>query len=232
MTQPTRPLVIASTRPWNADLAGELAERTGTDVHHISERSQLTLTQLEAIDPRWVFVPHWSWVIPAEIHGRFEVVVFHMTDLPYGRGGSPLQNLIARGHEQTMISAIRCVEEMDAGPVYLKSQLSLHGSAEEIYLRASRIMAQMMVQLVQQEPEPEPQQGDVVIFERRRPSDSDLSAVASLEDAYDLIRMLDAEDYPHAHLDVGPLRLRFRRVAKRSDGLHADVHITRREQEE
>ena len=83
---------------------------------------------MEKTGHRWVLVPHWSWIIPATIHERFEVVIFHMTDLPYGRGGSPLQNLIVRGHERTMISAIRCVEEMDAGPVYLKRELSLHGS--------------------------------------------------------------------------------------------------------
>ena len=47
-----------------------------------------------------------------------------MTDLPYGRGGSPLQNLIVRGHKHTMISAIKCVKELDAGPIYLKKPLT------------------------------------------------------------------------------------------------------------
>ena len=56
-----------------------------------------------------------------------------MTDLPFGRGGSPLQNLITRGISKTKISALRCNEEIDAGPIYLKRPLSLHGSAEEIY---------------------------------------------------------------------------------------------------
>ena len=113
-----------------------------------------------------------------------------MAHLPYGRGGSPLQNLIVRGHERTMISAIRCVEEMDAGPVYMKRELSLHGSAEEIYLRASRIIGQMMLEIVEEQPVPQPQQGRAVFFERRHPADSDLSQVTSLKEAYDLIRML------------------------------------------
>ena len=206
----------------------ELGRRTGRAVHHVSSQDELTSSLLERLRPRWVLVPHWSWLIPAEIHERFEVVIFHMTDLPYGRGGSPLQNLIVRGHERTKISAIRCVEEMDAGPVYLKRDLSLHGSAEEIFLRASRIITDMMVELVVDEPEPVPQHGEVVRFQRRGPEDGDLTAAASLDEAYDLIRMLDAEGYPHAFLDVGPLRLQFRRVARRSDGLHADVHIVAR----
>ena len=63
-----------------------------------------------------------------------------MSDLPYGRGGSPLQNLIIREHRKTMISAIQCVKEIDAGPVYLKKPLSLEGSAEEIFICANHII--------------------------------------------------------------------------------------------
>ena len=37
--------------------------------------------------------------------------------------------------------------------------------------------------------------------------------------------MLDADGYPYAYLDVNGMRLEFRRVAERSDGLHADVRI-------
>lgn len=32
---------------------------------------------------------------------------FHMTNFPYGRGGSPLQNLMKRGHHTTTITALR-----------------------------------------------------------------------------------------------------------------------------
>ena len=42
---------------------------------------------------------------------------------------------------------------------------------------------------------------------------------------YDQIRMLDAEGYPHAFLEAHGMRLEFRRVSQRSDGLHADVKI-------
>ena len=31
-----------------------------------------------------------------EIHENYKCIIFHMTDLPFGRGGSPLQNLISR----------------------------------------------------------------------------------------------------------------------------------------
>ena len=47
----------------------------------------------------------------------------------------------------------------------------------------------------------------------------------ALTDWYDQIRMLDAEGYPHAFLEVNGMRLEFRRVSQRSDGLYADVKI-------
>lgn len=55
-----------------------------------------------------------------------------MTDLPYGRGGSPLQNLIKRNIENTKISAIKVVKDLDAGDIYLKRDLNLNGTADEI----------------------------------------------------------------------------------------------------
>ena len=45
-----------------------------------------------------------------------------MTDLPYGRGGSPLQNLILDNKQKTMISAFKMTERMDEGPIYIKKK--------------------------------------------------------------------------------------------------------------
>jgi methionyl-tRNA formyltransferase len=130
------------------------------------------------------------------IHHRFRCVIFHMTDVPYGRGGSPLQNLIVRGQTDTVITAMQCVDEMDAGDVYLKRPLSLEGTAEEIFRRAAVLMADMSVELVETEPHPVPQTGPVTTFTRRTPADSVIDRDESVEELFDLIRMLDAEGYP------------------------------------
>ena len=150
-----------------------------------------------------------------------------MTDLPYGRGGSPLQNLIQRGHTTTMITALRCCNGLDTGDIYIKEPLALHGSAEEIFLRADELIEKMIAQIVLEAPNAVPQQGEPVLFKRRRPSESNLSLCqeGELNAWYDQIRMLDAKGYPYAFLEIHGMRLEFRRVSKRSDGLHADVKI-------
>lgn len=158
---------------------------------------------------RYVFFPFWSHKVPKDITDQFECVCFHMTDVPYGRGGSPLQNLILRGHTETVISALRMTDEIDAGPVYMKRPLSLEGSAEEIYNRAAGIIAGMMREIAETEPTPVPQEGEVVLFERRTPEQSRLDPqnYPGVSRMYDFIRMLDADGYPRAFVSVMGARI-------------------------
>ena len=138
-----------------------------------------------------------------------------MTDLPFGRGGSPLKNLIFRVYKETKLSSLRCVSELDAGPVYLKEPLSLLGSAEEIYMRANRLVEKMILQIIRERPEPQIQQGTITTFKRRNPEQGDWSVAVSLDEVFDKIRMLDAEGYPPAFVRVGPYKLEFTRASQK-----------------
>lgn len=217
--------VIAASRVWRPQIAEEVTRRTGVACSLVTAREALTPQFLSQLNPDFVFFPHWSYIIPPEIHQRFECVIFHMTDVPFGRGGSPLQNLIVRGVADTKISALRCVAELDAGPVYLKRPLSLQGTAQEIYGQASRVIEDMIVEIVQRRPVPQPQEGTPVVFKRRKPSEGNLVNLDSLQAVYDMIRMLDADGYPPAFVEVGKLRIEFSRAELRSTMLRADVLI-------
>lgn len=206
-------------------MAGRLAARTGRRFDLISDPRLLTVERLRELQPRFVFFPHWSHRIDAKVYEEFECVIFHMTDLPFGRGGSPLQNLIARGIYDTKISALRCVRELDGGPVYLKKPLSLHGTAEEIFMRASTTIEDMIVEILQVSPRPQPQRGKSTIFRRRTPAEGNLAKTRSLPQAFDLIRMLDAEGYPKAFLEAGPFRIEFTRASSKASHIVADVRI-------
>ena len=221
-------LLVLSSGPWNSFLADRLSRSLDRHVEIISCPAKLTSEAVAEINPQWIFVPHWSHLIPESVWGSWPTVIFHMTDLPYGRGGSPLQNLIQRGHSTTMLTALRCCAGLDAGDVYLKRPLDLHGSAEEIFLRADELIEGMIKHIVETEPTAKPQQGDPVKFSRRTPSQSNLSHCqeGELTAWYDQIRMLDAEGYPYAFLEAHGMRLELRRVTHRSDGLHADVRIS------
>ena len=167
-----------------------------------------------------------SFIVPHEIFEKFECVIFHMTDLPYGRGGSPLQNLILRGHRDTVICAIQCIGEVDAGPIYLRRNLSLAGSAQEIFLRASEKIHEMILEIIESEPNPEEQLGPSVVFQRRKSEESQLRDLHSLEELYDFIRMLDADGYPRAFLNFENLRFEFRDAVLDGGSVVASVLIT------
>jgi methionyl-tRNA formyltransferase len=218
--------VLAASRPWYDNMAARLRKATGDVFYRVATPEELKSLDLDILQPRYVFVPHWSWILPESVWSRFETVIFHMTDLPFGRGGSPLQNLIARGFTETRITALRCATELDAGPVYAKTSLSLLGNAEEIFLRAAAQMEMMIISILQTNPEPVPQQGDPVFFARRFPREGDISGLLTLDAIYNHIRMLDATGYPSAFLESGPLRLEFKRAALRWGKIEADVTIT------
>jgi methionyl-tRNA formyltransferase len=220
-------IVIASPHARNDRLELHVQQRLPAyRVLRFRSPADLALTALQEIKPAFVFFPHWSWLIPRQIYSSFECVIFHMTDLPYGRGGSPLQNLIVRGHKETVISALRCVEELDAGPVYMKRQLSLSGSAEEILSRASDVMEDMIVEIVETRPQPRPQEGEVVLFKRRKPEEGDISLLTELSRVYDHIRMLDADGYPPAFIETDHLHIDFRKARHTGDAVEATVRIT------
>ena len=147
-------------------------------------------------------------------------------------GGSPLQNLIIRGHTETMLTALRMVGELDAGPVYKKMPLTLDGSAEEIYTRAGRLGMEIIDWIIGNRPVPVPQVGAPVLFKRRKPEQSRLPDRCGLHEIHDFIRMLDAEGYPRAFLEIGGLRLEFSHSRLDLDHVLADVRITIKPEEE
>jgi len=153
-----------------------------------------------------------------------------MTNVPFGRGGSPLQNLISRGIMETKLTALKMVEQFDAGPVYLQETLSLHGTAEEIYERSSLLAAKMIEQIIQSDIDPKEQEGPVTIFKRRKPAQSEIE-VDNLDAVYDHIRMLDAEGYPKAFINYNGLKLEFSRACKYHGKIKCDVTITEGEKD-
>lgn len=221
-------IIASSAKYFNNSLKAPFNTVEGYEFIFISKKEELTSSLLDGIKPKFIFFMHWSFIIPDEICDNFECIVFHMTDLPFGRGGSPLQNLIERKIYETKISAIRCVKELDAGDIYIKRSLSLYGSAQEIYFRANIIMIDMIKNIIFNNITPLPQVGEVVEFRRRKPSDSCINGLNNLEDIYDYIRMLDADGYPKAFLEHNGIIFEFERASFRGDSVKADVIIRRK----
>jgi methionyl-tRNA formyltransferase len=117
---------------------------------------------------------------------------------------------------------------LDGGPIFMKCPLSLEGStAEEIYVRASKLSCELALRIIDDSPIPRPQTGEPTEFKRRKPKEGSIHNAESLEQIHDFIRMLDADGYPPAFLEYGGFRLEFRRSSRYHDRVVAEVTIRR-----
>ena len=194
--------IIASTGEWNKELFKSKYLHFKKRFKYVENPKELQ-TILKSYKPKYIFFIHWRWIVPKNITIKYECVCFHMTDLPYGRGGSPLQNLILRKNKDTKLSAIKMNTKIDAGPIYYKRTLSLNGSAGQIYLRCSKLCLKLIEKIIKYNPSPVEQKGKIVKFKRRQPNQSKVPKNANLIDIYDYIRMLDAPGYPKAYINIG-----------------------------
>lgn len=221
--------MLISQKHWHRSLFKTLSLRTDENWQLIMKREDFTNDKIQKYNPSKIFIPHWSHIIPAELFENYECIVFHMTDLPYGRGGSPLQNLIVRGHEETMISALKVSKGIDTGDIYLKAPLSLAGTAQEIFLRSSEVIQKMITSIIDLNPVPLPQEGNPVNFRRRKPEDSYIGNLHTLKEVFDYIRMLDCEGYPHAFLETEHFRLEFNKANLQADNsIKSNVRIIKK----
>lgn len=188
---------------------------------------KLDLDLIKRLKPKYIFFVHWRERIPEFLWKKHTCIGFHMTDLPYGRGGSPLQNLIKRGHQYTYLTAFRITGKMDAGDIYLKQILMLDGKASDIYERAYELADQMIDRIIGKNLKPVKQKGQVVNFKRVLSEESNLKTT-DYSEVYDKIRMVDCDGYPRAYLKTKDLNIQFMDAVQKSGRVEARCLITKK----
>ena len=78
-----RNLVIACSKNWFIKNAS-LEEFSKLPITYISVKENLNLKFLKAVNPKYIFFPHWSWKVDKSIYQKYECVAFHTAPLPYG----------------------------------------------------------------------------------------------------------------------------------------------------
>ena len=220
--------ILVSEKPWHKELFNQVKKRKLELWSHINNKNDFSFNKISSFKPDLIFIPHWSYIISEKIFSNFNCVVFHMTDLPFGRGGTPLQNLIVKGFDKTKISALKVTKGIDAGPIYLKSNLKLNGTAQDIFYRANKVIEKMIYKIIDSDLEPKPQSGNVVYFKRRSKDESNLINIDNINTVYDYIRMLDGEGYPNAFLNSKNLNFAFYNAKLIGDKIEANVRISKK----
>lgn len=221
----TSKYLVCGSKPWHGKIFSEKVLQLPGDWTFCEDReSLLTLAHQNRYDH--IFFLHWNWLVPSDLVRSRNCICFHMTDLPYGRGGSPLQNLLVRNHEETVVTMFEMTERFDAGPYFLKEKLKLDGSAYDIFIRATHLCWEMIKEFISTKPDPIEQCGEITTFTRRSPEMSEIPKNATCLQIYNHIRMLDAPTYPSAFLKLDCCRLTFTDAILENGKITARVTIS------
>ena len=196
-------ILFVSSKKWfflNKDIKKLIKKK---NIYKITDKKKLNLKNISKINPTKIFFPHWSYRVPDKILKKFECICFHTAPLPYGRGGSPIQNLIIRKFKKAPVCAIKMTNKIDSGPIYLKKNISLNGSLNEIFERISNAILFMITKIIKNKIIPKHQSGKPLYFKRINEKESIINQFEKLDSIYDKIRMLDSDEYPNAYYKFG-----------------------------
>jgi len=178
----------------------------------INNPKKLSYNYIKKKNPKMIFFPDWSWIIPKQIVNNYQCICIHESNLPKFRGGSPIQNQIINGIDKTKSTAFIMTEKLDSGDIILQKTLSLKGSLNEIFNRMIENDYEIIVKAIQGKYRRRKQTGKSTYYKRRTPEQSELKNLEySKKYLYDFIRML-ADPYPNAFIKVGKKKIIFKSV--------------------
>ena len=142
----------------------------------------------------FLFLVSCTRIIGKEIRDRFKhVLVIHESDLPKGRGWSPLAWQVLEGKTRIVISLLEAADRVDSGRIWAKFTLNLEGHelAHEIAKKAAIVKTTLIDLALNAEPKPFEQVGAATYYPRRTPEDSRLDPFRSIADQFDLLRVCE-----------------------------------------
>lgn len=154
------------------------------------------------------FLLSLSRIVPASVRARnTHTLVVHGSDLPRGRGWSPMSWQVLEGASEIPMTLFEAEDGVDSGVIYLQEHFALDGTELVEELRA--LVAASTVRLCRRFAAEYPgvvtgaraQAGEPSFYARRRPEDSRLDPELSLREQLNLLRVVDNKRYP-AFFDV------------------------------
>jgi len=148
-----------------------------------------------------LFLISCTEIIKNDIRKKFkETLVIHESDLPKGRGWSPLVWQIINGSNTIPITLLDAADKVDSGDIWKKEFVKLEGHevADEINAKVLPIKLKLMDFAIQNmnSIKKTSQEGQPSYFPPRKPEDSELDVNKTIKEQFDLMRAADNERYP------------------------------------
>lgn len=171
------------------------------EVRRVSHAVELVHSKAELSGGDLLFLISCQEIIDAAVRANYRAsLVIHASDLPRGRGWSPLVWQLLEGCDDIVITLLEAVDEVDGGAIWHQEQLHFagHELVDEINVALFGAELALMDYAVAnlETIQPRPQEGVPSYYRRRTPEDSRLDPRRSLADQFNLLRVADAARYP------------------------------------
>lgn len=148
----------------------------------------------------YVFVLGYTKILPKIFIERNKLaMVVHESNLPIGKGFSPLQWQILKKKNTIKINLIKLESKVDSGDIILTDNLKLNGSelydeirkkqAEATFKLIDKFLSQKIIFYKKQE-------GKETFFRKRSPVDSKIDIKKSLKKSFNLLRICNNQKWP------------------------------------
>jgi methionyl-tRNA formyltransferase len=202
LTRPDRP--AGRGRRLTPPAAKVAAERLGLEVR---QPERPTVADVEGVD-RVVLVAY-GVLIPDDLLAAVEWLNVHPSLLPRWRGAAPVERAILAGDEETGVSIISLVRELDAGPIAAQRAFPIapEDDAGAVYARAAGTAGELLDFVAQSHnPEFRDQVGEVTYAEKITAADRELDLTRP-EEALRRVRALSPHIGARAELHGRPVTI-------------------------
>lgn len=148
-----------------------------------------------------VFVLGYMRILPKEFIAKNKItLVVHESDLPKGKGFSPIQWQILEGKSEVVVSLIEMAEKVDSGHIINQTKIEFDGT--ELYEEIRFMQGNATLDLVQGFLNNYPhfkrcrQLGESSFYRKRTESDGELDIDLSIRENFNLLRIGNNEAWP------------------------------------
>lgn len=148
-----------------------------------------------------VFVLGYTRILSADVLAQNKLnLIIHESDLPAGKGFSPVQWQILEGKRSIRVSLIEAAAEVDAGDIIDQTTMELDGY--ELWPKIRKKQATATIELIRSFLDKYPsfsrkkQEGAESFYSRRGPKDDRLDETKSLRELLNHFRIADNEKFP------------------------------------
>ena len=148
-----------------------------------------------------LFIINYTKIINNSVLKKIKLpIVIHASDLPKGKGFSPLMWQVLENKKKIKVSMIKAIKKVDSGPIIFKKQIKLNGTElyDELRLKLSKVIVDLMKKLLIVYPnlKLKSQKGNSTFYKKRQPKDSNLNINKSLKSQFNLLRTCDNRNWP------------------------------------